>query len=231
MSGDVGARVLVVDDDRPMRSFIRRNLEARGYDVTEAATGLEALAVLRHQAVDVVVLDIMMPHLDGYETCRRLRRFSDVGVIVLTAMGEERHIVDALDCGADDCLTKPFGVEELLARLRSVLRRSADRGAGPVEEDTIVLRDLRVDLAANRAWLGGAELDLTRTEFGVLRHYGRHLGKTVPHHQVLAAVWGDGYEDQTHYLRIYVSRLRSKIEREGEDAYFTTEHGLGYRLG
>lgn len=224
------ATILVVDDEKPMRAFIRRNLEARNYQVTEAANGMEALALARHEPVDMVVLDIMMPHLDGYETCRRLRRFSDVGVLVLTAMGDERHIVDALDCGADDCLTKPFGIEELLARVRSVLRRTS-RDSGSIETDTIVHRRLRIDLSANRAWLGDTELDLTRTELGVLRHYGQHLGKTVPHDQVLTAVWGEGYEDQTHYLRIYLSRLRSKIEVEGEEPYFTTEHGLGYRLG
>lgn len=222
--------VLVVDDDRPMRSFVRRNLEARGYDVAEAANGLEALAVLHHHPVDVVILDIMMPRLDGYETCRRIRTFSEVGVIVLTAMGDERAIVEALDHGADDCLTKPFGVEELLARLRSVLRRTA-REVVTGEEDAIVHRDLRIDLAANRAWLGDRELDLTRTELRVLRHYARHLGKTVPHQQALAAVWGDGYDGQSHYLRIYVSRLRAKLETGDGEPYFTTEHGLGYRLG
>jgi DNA-binding response OmpR family regulator len=116
-------RVLLVDDDAPMRSFVRKNLEARDHEVLEAANGMEALALLRHEQVELVILDIMMPHLDGYETCRRLREFTDVPVIVLTAMGDERDIVAALDCGADDYLTKPFGVEELLARIRSVLRR------------------------------------------------------------------------------------------------------------
>lgn len=223
-------RVLVVDDDAPMRAFVGRNLQARDYEIIEAATGLEALAVLRHESVDLVILDIMMPHLDGYETCRRLREFSDVPVIVLTAMGDERDIVTALDCGADDYLTKPFGVEELLARIRSVLRRSS-RDGDIETKDEIVFRDLRIDTTANRAWLGDDQLDLTRTEFTVLRHYGQNLGRTVPHKQVLSAVWGEGYDDESHYVRIYVSRLRAKIERGGDEPYFATEHGLGYRLG
>ncbi len=226
----MSARILVVDDDAPMRAFVGRNLEARDYRVQEAANGMEALAVLHHDPVELVILDIMMPHLDGYETCRRLREFSDVPVIVLTAMGDERDVVAALDCGADDYLTKPFGVEELLARIRSVLRRSV-RETESEAKDEIIHRDLRIDLAANRAWLGEQQLDLTRTELTVLRHYGQNLGRTVPHKQVLAAVWGEGYEGESHYIRIYVSRLRAKIEMPGDEPYFATEHGLGYRLG
>jgi len=222
--------VLIVDDDAPMRAFVRRNLEARDYRVSEASTGLEALALVRHEPPDVVVLDIMMPRLDGYETCKRLREFSDVPVIVLTALSGEADIVTALDCGADDCLTKPFGVEELLARLRSVLRRGARLDDSTIA-DQIIYRELRVDVAANRAWLLDDELDLTRTEFSLLRYYAQQLGKTVPHQQVLAAVWGDGYEHETHYVRIYVSRVRSKLEKADQEPYFFTEHGLGYRLG
>ncbi len=222
--------MLIVDDDAPMRAFVRRNLEARDYRVSEASTGLEALALVRHEPPDVVVLDIMMPRLDGYETCKRLREFSDVPVIVLTALSGEADIVTALDCGADDCLTKPFGVEELLARLRSVLRRGARLDDSTIA-DQIIYRELRVDVAANRAWLLDDELDLTRTEFSLLRYYAQQLGKTVPHQQVLAAVWGDGYEHETHYVRIYVSRVRSKLEKADQEPYFFTEHGLGYRLG
>ena len=222
--------VLLVDDDAPMRAFVRRNLEARGYTVQEATNGLEALAQARHDEPDVMILDIMMPHLDGYEVCRRLRKFSDIPVLVLTAMGDESQIVEALDCGADDRLTKPFGVEELMARLRSVVRRATNDGQTASSEQ-IRHRDLIVDLDAQRAWSGHRELDLTRTEFGVLRHYARNLGRTIPHRHVLAAVWGDGFENESHYIRIYVSRLRAKIETPGEDPYFFTEHGLGYRLG
>jgi len=224
--------VLVVDDDTPMREFVARNLGAREFEVAQAATGMEALAQVRLLDPDLVILDIMMPHLDGYETCRRLRAFSDVPVIVLTAMGDEHDIVAALDSGADDCLTKPFGVEELLARIRSVLRRAGRPGAEAGEPpDDIVFRELRVSPAARRAWLGGEEVDLTPTEFSVLRFYAQHLRKTVPHDLVLASVWGEGYESSRHYVRIYVSRLRAKIEREGESPYFATERGLGYRLG
>jgi len=221
--------VLVIDDDAAMRKFVRRNLEARDFQVTEAANGLQGLGTLHHLDPDLVILDIMMPHLDGYETCRRIRSFTDVPVIVLTAMGDEQDIVHALDCGADDCLSKPFGVEELMARIRSVLRRSARERVDPTG-DVITYRDLKVDLEARRAWMGERQLVLTQTEFSVLRHYAKQLGKTVPHNAVLQAVWGDGYETETHYVRMYVSRLRAKLEEDG-DTYFQTEHGLGYRLG
>ncbi len=222
--------ILIVDDETPMRSFVKRNLEARKYNVLEAKNGIEGLAMVRHDDPDLVILDIMMPHLDGYEMCRRLRRFSDVPVIVLTAMVDENEIVAALDCGADDCLTKPFGVGELLARVRSVLRRS-HRKLNQSEGERITYRDLVVDLSANRAWVRDEELDLTRTEFSVLRLYATNLGRTLPHNQVLSTVWGEGYEVETHYVRIYVSRLRNKIETDDTDPYFKTERGLGYRLG
>jgi len=221
--------ILVVDDDTPMRVFISRNLVARDFEVLQAANGMEALATVRQDEPDLVVLDIMMPHLDGYETCRRLRAFSEVPIVVVTAMGDERDIVHALDCGADDCLTKPFGIEELLARVRSVLRRSRPEPTGSNEQ--IVYRDLRIDLGGHRVWLCDEALVLTPTEFGVLRHYALNLNRTVPHQMVLKAVWGDGYETETHYVRIYVSRLRAKIETDGVTPYFATEHGLGYRLG
>ncbi len=223
--------VLVVDDDKPLREFVARNLEARDFKVAQASNGMEALAQARHLAPDLVILDIMMPHLDGYETCRRLRAFSDVPVVVLTAMADEQDIVAALDSGADDCLIKPFGVEELLARIRSVLRRSSRGGTEATGNGEIRHRDLRIDLDGLRAWLGDDELTLTPTEFGVLRYYAQHLNKTVPHELVLAAVWGEGYESSSHYVRIYVSRLRAKLEVDGGEPYFVTEHGLGYRMG
>ncbi len=229
MSESTSTQVLIVDDDQPMRAFVRRNLEAREYQVTEAANGLEALALLHHETFDIVVLDIMMPHLDGYETCRRLRQFSDIPVVVLTAMGDERDIVAALDCGADDCLTKPFGVDELLARLRSLLRRSQRSGA-VIAGEVVNIGELRIDLDSNRTWVGETEIDLTRTERSVLRLYAQNLGKTVSHSQVLQSVWGAGYESETHYVRIYLSRIRNKLE-SGDASYFTNEHGLGYRLG
>jgi DNA-binding response OmpR family regulator len=224
--------ILIVDDDKPLREFVAKNLTARDFEVLQAANGMEGLALARQADPDLVILDIMMPHLDGFETCRRLRAFSEVPVIVLTAMGDEQDIVAALDSGADDCLTKPFGVEELLARIRSMLRRSSRSfPGGEGLDETIRYRDLRVDLGANRAWIREEELSLTPTEFAVLRFYAQHLHKTVPHDLVLAAVWGDGYESSSHYIRLYVSRLRSKLEVDGEAPYFATEHGLGYRLG
>lgn len=222
--------ILIVDDEAPMRSFVKRNLVARKYEVIEAKNGIEGLAMARHEDPDLVILDIMMPHMDGYEMCRRLRAFSDVPVIVLTAMVDENEIVAALDCGADDCLTKPFGVSELLARVRSVLRRSHHKQQQG-ESKRITYRNLAVDISANRAWIGDEELSLTRTEFTALRLYATNLGRTLPHSLVLSTVWGEGYESETHYVRIYVSRLRSKIEVDDGEPYFKTERGLGYRLG
>jgi two-component system KDP operon response regulator KdpE len=224
-------RVLVVDDDPPLRRFVARNLAARGCEVTEAGNGLEALAIVESQPLDLTILDIMMPRMDGLETCRRIRERSVMPIIVLTALSEQADKVRILDQGADDCLEKPFGVNELLARVRSALRRvrwSEQAATGTV----LRYRDLTFDADRLAATCRGESLDLSRTELAVLRYLMEHLGRTVPHTAILEAVWGEEYRDETQYVRVYVSRLRQKIERDlGHPEYFFTEHGLGYRFG
>ncbi|MBB5788911.1 response regulator transcription factor [Jiangella mangrovi] len=226
-----GARVLVVDDDDALRQFVARNLAARGFEVTTARNGLEALALVDRVHPDLVVLDIMMPGLDGLETCRRIRLTSVMPIIVLTALDTEADKVRCLDEGADDCLVKPFGVDELLARVRSALRRV--RWHARSGDDTVLRhRDLELDTESLRAAVRGREVDLTRTELTLLRYFMENAGKSLPHARILRDVWGPGYGGETQYVRVYVSRLRQKFEDDpAHPAYFVTEHGLGYRFG
>lgn len=225
------ARILVVDDEKPLRDFIGRNLEARGFHVTTAANGLEALAVFGTQPLDLIILDIMMPHMDGLETCRRIRRQSTIPIIVLTALGEEGDKVTVLDQGADDILTKPFGVAELLARVRAALRRSHWSAAPPAGE-LLRYRELELDTGALVARCRGTELRLTQTEFDLLLYFMQNIGRILPHQLILKNVWGPEYGGETEYLRVYVGRIRRKIERDpAEPEYLFTEYGLGYRFG
>jgi two-component system, OmpR family, KDP operon response regulator KdpE len=227
----MSARVLVVDDDDALRRFVERNLSARGFEVSTAANGLEALSAVAHDHPDVVILDIMMPTMDGLEACRRIRASSKVPIIVLTALDTEADTVRILDEGADDCLVKPFGVSELLARVRSALRRVRWQ-SGSGEEAVLRFRDLELDTASLRVSVRGEAVDLTRTELALLRHLMENAGKVLPHAEILRSVWGPGYADESHYVRVYVSRLRQKIERDpAHPEYFVTEHGLGYRFG
>ncbi|CAN5440665.1 response regulator transcription factor [soil metagenome] len=224
-------RVLVVDDDPPLRRFVARNLAARGCEVLEAGNGLEALALVETQPLDLIILDIMMPRMDGMEACRRIRERSVMPIIALTALSEQADKVRILDEGADDCLVKPFGVDELLARVRSALRRVRWDEQG-VRSSLLRHRELELDTERLRASLRGEPLDLTRTELALLRLFMENIGRTLPHGDVLQAVWGDGYADETQYVRVYVSRLRQKIEADlANPEYLFTEHGLGYRFG
>lgn len=224
------ARILVVDDELPLLEFIRRNLEVRGYAVETAADGLEALRRLFEQDFDLVILDIMMPRMDGLEVCRRVRERSTVPIIVLTALGEEQDRVRALDTGADDCLVKPFGVEELLARVRAALRRVRWTEWAPADA---VLRfpGLEIDLAARRVFVRGREVRLTPIEFNLLRELAVNAGKVMTHQRLLSRVWGPEYGREYEYLRVYVGRLRRKIEEDPvRPRYLLTEPGVGYRL-
>jgi two-component system KDP operon response regulator KdpE len=221
--------VLVVDDERPLRDFIRKNLEARNFTVHTAANGLEALALANTQPLDLIILDVMMPTMDGLETTRRIRQTSLVPIIILTALSEEKDKVAALDLGADDYLTKPFGVEELLARVRAVLRRSRPQPAPA----TPVLHagDLTLDAAAHLATRRDEPLRLTPTEFELLHHLMRNAGKAITHRELLQRVWGVEYGDEAEYLRVYIRRLRQKIEEDPlNPRHLLTEHGLGYRF-
>lgn len=225
-------RILVVEDEEPLRRFISRNLSARGYQTFSAANGLEALAVFESEPLDLIILDVMMPNMDGLETCRRIRQVSTIPIIVLTALDEESDKVTALDLGADDYLTKPFGIEELLARMRAMLRRvSWDGGTDSVRK---VLRhgDVELNVQAHTATCRGQQLDLTRTEFDLLHYLMLNAGKALPHRLILQNVWGTEYGNEAEYLRVYIGRLRRKIERDPADPkLLTTEYGIGYRFG
>lgn len=222
--------VLVVDDEKPLREFVRRNLEVRGYKVLTASNGLEALALFKNQNIELVIMDIMMPHMDGLEAMRRIRQDSHVPMIILTAMGEETDKVRAFDLGADDYLTKPFGVGELLGRVKAVLRR-ADWSEPASHEERIVRGDIDVDVERHMVKVRGEKIDITPTEFNLLVYLMKNSGKVLPHRTILQHVWGTEYGDEAEYLRVYIGKLRQKIEVEPlRPRYLHTEHGIGYRF-
>lgn len=223
--------VLVVDDEKPLREFVRRNLEARGYRVLSAANGLEALAVFENEQIDLIILDIMMPHLDGLETTRRVRADSRVPIVILTAMGEETDKVRAFDLGADDYLTKPFGVGELLGRVKAVMRRS--RWSEPASNEERISRgDVAVDMSRHEVSVRGQPVSLTPIEFNLLVYLMRHAGKVLSHHDILKNVWGPEYGHEVEYLRVYMGHLRQKMESDPmKPKYILTERGIGYRFG
>ena len=222
--------VLVVDDEKSLREFVRRNLEVRGFHVLTAANGVEALATFQTEKVDLVILDVMMPHLDGLETTRRIRQTSMVPIIILTALGEERDKVHAFDLGVDDYLTKPFGIGELLGRVKAVLRRA--RWAENVTPDEKIVRgEVCVDFSRHEVSVRGALIDLTPTEFNLLVYLLKNIGKVLPHRAVLQNVWGPEYGHEVEYLRVYMGRLRQKIEEDPNNPrYLLTERGIGYRF-
>jgi two-component system KDP operon response regulator KdpE len=222
--------VLVVDDEKPLRDFVRRNLEVRGYKVFTASNGLEALAIFRHEPLQLVIMDIMMPHMDGLEATRRIRQDSHVPIIILTAMGEESDKVRAFDLGADDYLTKPFGVGELLGRVKAVLRR-VDWSETPSHQEKIVRGEIEVDLERHKVRVRGKTIDITPTEFNLLVYLMKNAGKVLHHRDILQHVWGSEYGDEAEYLRVYIGKLRQKIETDLlKPRYLHTEHGIGYRF-
>jgi two-component system KDP operon response regulator KdpE len=222
-------RVLVVEDEAPMRRFLRATLASHGHDVIEAATAAEALAHATAYAPEVVVLDLGQPDADGLEVCRRIREWSLVPILVLSARGQESDKIGALDAGADDYLTKPFSAGELLARIRVALRHAARVNDAP--EAVLVLGDVVIDLARRVVTRAGAEVHLTPIEYKLVALLARHAGKVVTHRQLLKEVWGPGSVEQTHYLRIYMGQLRHKLEEApARPRYLVTEAGVGYRL-
>jgi two-component system KDP operon response regulator KdpE len=222
--------VLVVDDEKSLRDFVRKNLEIRGYTVLTASNGLEALAIFNTERVDLVILDIMMPHLDGLETTRRIRQTSIVPIIILTALGEEDDKIRAFDYGADDYLTKPFGVGELLGRIKAVLRRAHWAEPNTLEE-RIVRGEICADLARHEVTVRDQILDLTPTEFNLLVYLMKNTGKVLPHRAILQHVWGPEYGEEAEYLRVYIGRLRQKIEIDPlNPKHLYTERGVGYRF-
>lgn len=225
---DSEARVLVVDDDRAIRRLLRTSLAAHGYAVLEAETGQGAVQAVMAQRPDVIILDLGLPDLDGLEVARQLREWTQTPIIVLSVREHEEDKIAALDAGADDYLTKPFGVGELMARLRVALRHAISQVDETAE---FVLGDLKVDLARRVVEVRGEDVQLTPTEYALLRILIKHAGKVLTHHQLLHEVWGPGYEQEKHLLRVNVSNLRSKLEAEpAHPQYILTEPGVGYRL-
>jgi DNA-binding response OmpR family regulator len=223
-------RVLVVDDEPRMIHFIRLNLEHDGFEVSEAASGTEALEALRDTLPDLILLDVMMPDLDGFETLELIREISNVPVIMLTAKGEEDDRVRGLELGADDYITKPFSPRELVSRVRAVLRRTEMPGE-PVHELIEVDDRLKIDFDRREVWVEDKLVKLRPTEYRLLYHLVQNAGWVVPHDQLLAKVWGYEYRDETHYLRLYINYLRQKLEKDASNPeYILTERGVGYRF-
>lgn len=223
-------QVLVVDDEPRMIDFIRMNLELEGFQVISANNGLDALEMIRTKLPDLVVLDVMMPQLDGFETLRMLREFSSIPVIMLTAKGEEDDRVRGLELGADDYVTKPFSPRELSSRVRAVLRR-AEMPSTPSQAVLKVDDYLSVDFNQREVIVDGERVKLRPTEYRLLYHLIENAGWTVTHEQLLAKVWGYEYRDEAHYVRLYVNYLREKIEPDpSQPRYILTERGVGYRF-
>jgi two-component system KDP operon response regulator KdpE len=226
-----GKRVLVVDDEPRIIGFIRMNLELEGHQVIEVHNGIDALEAVRTKLPDIVLLDVMMPDLDGFETLRMLREFSDIPVIMLTAKGEENDRVYGLELGADDYITKPFGPRELSSRIKAVLRRYETSTKSPEEAVLKVDDRLSVDFNRREVIVNGKHIKLRPTEYRLLYHLIQNAGWTVPHDQLLAKVWGYEYRDEAHYVRLYVNYLREKIEEDpAHPRYILTERGVGYRF-
>jgi two-component system KDP operon response regulator KdpE len=228
---NVKPRILVVDDEPQLTRVLRTGLKSRGYDVRVAADGLAGFETFSDWHPDLVITDLAMPNMDGLELCRRLRAISQVPIIILSAKGEEKIKVEALDIGADDFVTKPFGIDELLARVRASLRRAK---APPMDETTqtvLDLGDFHIDLESRNVSVRGRDLRLTPKEFDLLIYFVNHSGKVLTHHTLLAAVWGGDYVEQDQYLRVFVGNLRKKLETNpGSPRYILTEPWVGYRF-
>lgn len=224
------AVVLVVDDEKSIQDFIMRNLEIRGYQVITASDGIEAVRKFNTHDIDLVILDIMMPKMDGLETTQRIRQSSFVPIIVLTALDGEADKIRSFDLGADDYLTKPFGVGELLARVRAVLRRSEWTDL-PTRQGQLLHGEIRVNLERHEVTVKGRIVKLTPTEFNLLVYLMEHAGVVLPHEAILKNVWGPEYGKETEYLRVYIGHLRQKVEADPSNPrYLLTERGIGYRL-
>jgi DNA-binding response OmpR family regulator len=230
MSNSPRRQILVVDDEPRMVRVIRVNLEHDGFDVVEAQNAMEALQQLRNTLPDLVLLDIMLPDIDGLETLRMIREFSQVPIIMVTAKGEEDDRVRGLELGADDYIAKPFSPRELASRIRAVLRRNeAPRSSvhGPLEIDG----RLKIDFDRREIWVEGRQVTLRPTEFRMLYHLVQNAGRVITHDQLLAKVWGYEYREETHYLRLYINYLRQKLEKDpAHPEYILTERGVGYRF-
>jgi len=225
-----GPTVILIEDEPEIRRFLRTTLAAQGYRLVECETGEDGILQAATRQPELIVLDLGLPDLDGLEVIRRVREWTAVPIIVLSARGQERDKVAALDAGADDYVSKPFAVGELLARLRVALRHAA-RSAGGRDEPVFQAGALRVDLAKRRVQVGDREVRLTPTEYRLLALLVRHAGRVLTHRQLLQEVWGPSYVEQTHYLRVYMTQLRHKLEADpARPRLLLTEPGVGYRL-
>ncbi len=222
--------VLVVDDEARIIDFIRMNLELEGFRVLEAANGYEALERLKEDLPDLIILDVMMPEMDGFETLKHIREVSTVPVIMLTVRQEEGDRIRGLDLGADDYITKPFSPRELLSRTRALLRRSFM--PSPTRKTQIIVDDeLTIDFSKHEVWVRGEKIALRPTEYRLLYHLVNNAGRLLTHETLLSKVWGHEYRDEAHYLRLYITYLRQKLERDpAHPKYILTERGLGYRF-
>jgi two-component system KDP operon response regulator KdpE len=219
-------RILVVDDEPQILRALQTSLRGAGYEIDAATTGEEALTMAAVRPPDAVIVDLVLPDMRGTEVTRQLRSWTSVPVIVLSVVGDEAEKVAALDAGADDYVTKPFGVDELLARLRAALRR-----VEPSAEPVLEIGGLRVDLEAREVSVDGSTVQLTPHEYGLLRLLALNEGKLLTHKAILREVWGEAYADESHYLHVYVSQLRRKLEPDpARPRYILTEPGAGYRL-
>lgn len=227
---DSGPTLLIVEDEAAIRRFLRASLPDAGYRLLEAETGAQGLRLAVNQPPDLVILDLGLPDMDGLEVIRRLREWTTLPILVLSARDQEQQKVAALDAGADDYLTKPFGVGELLARLRVALRHSQRVNSGR-DEPTFSVGDLRIDLATRRVFVRDTEVHLTPLEYKLLTTMAQHAGKVLTHRFLLKEVWGPSDVHETHYLRVFMAGLRRKIEADSaQPRYLLTEQGVGYRL-
>ena len=223
-------RVLMVEDDPNIVDLIRSNLTVRGFDTVVSTDGTRALRLFETEEPDIVLLDLMLPGADGMELCRQIRERSSVGIIVVSARGGEHDKVTALNMGADDYMTKPFGIEELLARITATLRRTRPADAAADTTQVLSVGDVVVDLAGQRVTRDGELIHLTPTEFALLRELAINPGKLLTHAHLLRRVWGPGYETETEYIRVYVRRLRAKLETPDGPPLILTQPRAGYRM-
>jgi two-component system, OmpR family, KDP operon response regulator KdpE len=223
-------KILLIEDEPEIRRFLRVSLTDKGYQISEATNGAEGLQLAASKSPDVVILDLGLPDMDGKDVARQLREWSSVPIIILSARDQEMDKIDALDIGADDYLTKPFGIMELLARIRVALRHSA-KTAGEANDPIFTAGTLRVDMASRLVTVDGAEVHLTPIEYKILLMLVKNAGKVVTQQTLLRDVWGPGYAKESHYVRVYMGQLRHKLESDpARPQFIITEPGVGYRL-